>query len=151
MKDEVCRYCGIELVDTKEFDMNQRTIDHVKAQTLGGSNEYWNRVLCCRACNILKSSNISYEEFIAFKEHNPEMFRKLRSNIVFLADKIRLNYIKQKFRSMSMAESLTGGICDMCSKIGNKDITLCLDCANSVADAWNKQRKYPVVSKECDE
>lgn len=44
-----CFYCG------NEVRLPNRTIDHIKALSLGGANSQANLVMACSACNAVKS------------------------------------------------------------------------------------------------
>jgi hypothetical protein len=56
--DEVCWYCGVPLswpVANKPHKSSTRTVDHVFALALGGTNHESNRVNCCNRCNHWKA------------------------------------------------------------------------------------------------
>jgi hypothetical protein len=48
-----CEYCSRDLLASfNDYDSWQ--IDHILAKSLGGSDEFWNLALCCKACNFIK-------------------------------------------------------------------------------------------------
>lgn len=73
-----CFYCGLQLSYSRHVPMNdpsKRTVDHIIARKMGGSNEKANKVLACHACNRRKK-NMNLEEYRAFLygDRNLEFF-----------------------------------------------------------------------------
>lgn len=63
-----CFYCRVRLKEHrptgfertyKPLPTNQRTIDHVVPRKMGGIDQFWNRVWCCRMCNTNKSATLN--------------------------------------------------------------------------------------------
>lgn len=45
-----CRYCGLDFLTSLSMFWSY-TIDHVKARSVGGTDQIANLVTCCKACN----------------------------------------------------------------------------------------------------
>lgn len=52
--DNVCQYC------MERHSIKSLTIDHIQPKSKGGSDEYDNRALACRACNSEKGNSLLY-------------------------------------------------------------------------------------------
>ena len=46
-----CHWCHVETEDCRMARPTQRTIDHVKARSIGGSSDLSNLVVACLECN----------------------------------------------------------------------------------------------------
>lgn len=57
-----CAYCG------KKIEYDDMTIDHLTAQSKGGTNDYENTIPSCQLCNNQKADR-TVEEFRAFLEN----------------------------------------------------------------------------------
>lgn len=56
-----CWYCGVQMVPVGLSPVRQ-TRDHIVPRANGGTDEWWNCVPCCRACNRRKGV-LSLEEW----------------------------------------------------------------------------------------
>lgn len=57
--DYKCYMCGVDVVESKIYQPNQATLDHVIPLSKGGSHIYDNIKTCCHQCNSMKSDSIS--------------------------------------------------------------------------------------------
>lgn len=57
-----CVYCGVKVVQSRQYKPNQATIDHVIPLSKGGTHTIDNVVTSCQSCNSTKSDTVSLKQ-----------------------------------------------------------------------------------------
>lgn len=70
--DSKCVYCGKPLRKTQK----EGHIDHLLPASLGGPNHISNRVLSCATCNEAEKLDGAWQEFILWKNQDPDITRR---------------------------------------------------------------------------
>lgn len=68
-----CCYCKRELSPSNSGRSTAFTLDHVKAESLGG----WKRVPCCKKCNHLKD-DLAMSDWFWFIQNHPRWWKLYR-------------------------------------------------------------------------
>jgi hypothetical protein len=73
-----CHYCGQRLGRPGQHRTN-RTVDHLRPLSRGGTNDAWNLVACCQPCNRAKGS-LTQDEYLAVM-HDTERVKVWRDGV----------------------------------------------------------------------
>lgn len=73
------------------FKLASFTVDHTNAKSLGGSDDYYNKLGYCKDCNHEKSGR----HFISWVSQHPEMNKNLPKQLVKISEIIKENNLKQ--------------------------------------------------------